>query len=104
MRRIKRSGTIKLYLELWSNDQFNYGKSTQIESIRACPLVIESKIFLFGGDPEKNQITEIYPWRLSVSRRILHLPFDFALGSCAYHNGVVYLCFDLSKHSLCRRR
>ena len=104
MRRIKRSGTIKLYLELWSNDQFNYGKSTQIDTIRACPLVIESKIFLFGGNPEKNQITEVYPGRSSVSRRILNLPFDFYAGSCTYHNGVVYLCFDDDEYSLCRRR
>ena len=95
---------MKLNLELWSNDQFNYGDNKHIYQRGSCPLLIESTMFLFGGDSETRQIIEIYPWVSSITRQIHTLPFTHYKGTCNYHSGVVYLCFDLYEPRVCRSR
>ena len=74
----------------------------------SCHLLIGSTIFLFGGFDKPRQIIEIYPWGSSLSRRILTLPFDVDGGTCTYHTGVVYLCFNEERgergERLCRSR
>ena len=101
---IELNATVKSNSELWSSDRLNYGDNTEINSLNACPLLIESRMYLFGGKDEPRQITEVYPWGSSIARRILNLPFDFESGRCVYHGGVVYLCFGDGKESLCRAR
>ena len=96
--------TDKFNLELWPNHQFNFGDNTGILRRSACPLLIESTMLLFGGKTEPRQVTEVYPWGASITRRIFTLPFDFVEGSCAYHQGIVYLCFDWYDVRLCRSR
>jgi len=61
-------------------------------------------MFLFGGLNKLRQITEVYPWGSSITRRILTLQFDFLLGTCTHHTGVVYLCFNSGEERLCRSR
>lgn len=91
---------VEFDLELWSNDEFNY----EDFNYGSCPLLIESTMFLFGG-ASPQQIIEVYPLGSLIFRRILDLPFDFVWGSCAYHSGVVYLCFGkIFIDDLCQSR
>jgi len=61
-------------------------------------------MLLFGGWGEERQISEVYFWEKSATRRIRSLPFDFVNGKCIYNNGTVYLCFDNNEQKLCRYR
>ena len=64
-------------------------------------------MLLFGGNTykgEPRQISEVYSWEKSITRRIISLPFDFRYGKCIYNNGIVYLCFDNYEKKLCRYR
>ena len=69
-----------------------YGENTEI-SIISCPLLIGKTILLLGGDKEWYQISEVYPWKNSITKRIGTLPFSFSNGRCIQHNGIAYLCF-----------
>jgi len=64
-------------------------------------------MLLFGGDyqyGEPRQISEVFSWKKSTTRRVRSLPFDFSGGKCIYNNRTVYLCFDMNKQKLCRYR
>jgi len=80
----------------------NYGENTE-RSFSSCPLLIGKTIFLFGGDKERNQISEVYPWKNSITKRIGTLPFEFNYGRCTQHNGIAYLCFSDSDMNLCQK-
>ena len=71
-----------------------------------CPLLIGNSMLLFGGSNkgERRQISEVYSWEKSITRRIRSLPFDFEFGKCIYNNGIVYLCYDYFGSKLCRYR
>ena len=80
-------------LELHSTNQFNGHSRTEAGhsgELVVCPLIIGSTLFVFGGEVESNQISQIYPWGI---HRIGTLPFDFIGGRCHHFNDVVYLCF-----------
>ena len=79
----------------------NYGENTEI--FNSCPLLIGETILLLGGDKERFQISELYPWKKSITKRIGTLPFDFNYGRCTQHNGIAYLCFPYSDRNLCQK-
>ena len=79
-----------------------YGENTEIH-FSSCPLLIGKTILLFGGLKERYQISEIYPWKNSITKRIGTLPFEFYYGRCTHHNGIAYLCFPDSDRNLCQK-
>ena len=79
------------------------GEGTEID-IAVCPLLIGNSMLLFGGSKKPRQISELYSWEKTITRRIRSLPFDFENGKCIYNNATVYLCFDFHQKKLCRYR
>jgi len=80
----------------------NYGENTE-RSFYSCPLLIGKTILLLGGGKERFQISEVYPFKNSIIKRIGTLPFEFDSGRCTQHNGIAYLCFPNSDQNLCQK-
>jgi len=81
----------------------NYGENSEID-FYSCPLLIGKTILLLGGDKERyKRISEVHPWKNSITKRIGTLPFEFNEGRCTEHNGIAYLCFPLSDRNLCQK-
>ena len=83
----------------------NYAENTgeYVYPICPCTLLIGQTILLLGGDKEQYQITEVYPWKNAISKRIGTLPFEFESGRCTQHNGIAYLCFPNSDRNFCQK-
>jgi len=66
----------------------------------SCILLIGKTTLVLGGP---QQITEVYPWKNLITKRIGTLPFEFDNGRCTQHNGIAYLCFPDSDLNLCQK-
>jgi len=47
----------------------NYGENTEI-LFSSCALLIRKTILLLGGFNEQYQISEVYPWKNTMTKRI----------------------------------
>ena len=67
----------------------------------SCSLVFKDKMFIFGGEKEKRQISQVAGCGLY---RDGTLDFDFRRGACTVFKSRVLLCFDFqnSKGRVCR--
>ena len=76
---------------------FSMGQNTQV--YESCSMTFKNQHFVFGGDKETKQISQIIGCSLT---RVGTLSFDHRLGACAnVANNNVYLCFGFYDYKKC---
>ena len=69
---------------------FLYKEKT--ETYHSCSLTWQGKLYVFGGDKEKRQISVLNGCTLE---RISYLNSDHYWGACTNMNDQIYLCFNM---------
>lgn len=77
---------------------FQFGDKTEVNN--ACSVLWKSRMFVYGGLWQSNQISEVKGCGLT---HIDTLSFNFMSGACANMNDeLVFLCFASKEGKLCR--
>ena len=77
-----------------------FEKDSSTIAFHSCSLSWKNQLHIFGGNPEKRQISRLRGYKLE---RIGDLSFDHYHGACSSVANEIYLCFDLNDGKVCHK-